>query len=156
MKQLLKDMGICALGVCGLTGLIIGASAMSGRSLADTGTSETEICSQMADNFDETIERMRNDPELMKLIEEHGDEPDGLLDKISAYYGADKAYAEQQKNAYKPEGEIGFQPVDNFDEIIGQMRNDPELMRLIEEHEDDSDILEQIGAYFSAKRTRSE
>ena len=96
MKQWLKDMGICALGACGLTGLIIGTSAISRRSLADTGTAETEICSQMAEDFDERIERMRNDPELMKLIEENGDEPDGLLDKIAAYYGAKKKGAERQ------------------------------------------------------------
>ena len=70
MKQLLKDMGILTLGACGLTGLVIGSTAISGRLLADMGTSETEICSQMAEDFDERIERMRNDPELMKLIDE--------------------------------------------------------------------------------------
>ena len=146
MKQLLKDMGITALGVFAAAALVIGTSAISSRSRADTEINGTEICSQMADNFDETIEKMRNDPELMRLIEEHGDGP-GLLEKIAAYYGADAKYAAQQNNSYDPNTEIGIQPAEDFDETIEKMRNDPGLAAIFEEYGDDPELLEKIAAY---------
>lgn len=95
MKQFLKDMGITALAVGASAGLIIGASVVSGRFKSTAGTPDTEISTQMADGFDETIERMRNDPGFLAILDEYEHDPE-LPDKIGEYFGEKAARSKQQ------------------------------------------------------------
>ena len=95
MKQFLKDMGITAFAVGASAGLIIGASVVSGRFKSTAGTPDTGISTQMADGFDETIERMRNDPGFLAILDEYEHNPE-LPDKIREYFGEKAARSKQQ------------------------------------------------------------